>query len=95
LLLIASDSQARTSASRSSFPPLSFTPRPCPCPSFTGKDERQSLFLSSAAAPLPRPPPPRTADKEYLTFENVPFEEHKIKRGGASGAGGSQTKWYS
>jgi len=64
-------------------------------PQDLGKDERQSLFLSSAAAPLPRPPPPRTADKEYLTFENVPFEEHKIKRGGASGAGGSQTKWYS
>jgi len=25
----------------------------------------------------------------------VPFEEHKLKRGGAAGAGGSQTKWYS
>lgn len=59
-----------------------------------GKDERQTLFLSAAATPLPRPPPPRAADAE-LTFPNVPFEEHKIKRGGAAGAGGSQTKWYS
>ena len=59
-----------------------------------GKDERQSLFLSEAATPPPHPPPPRSADSE-LTFENVPFEEHKIKRGGAAGAGGSQTRWYS
>lgn len=59
-----------------------------------GKDERQSLFLSAATAPLPKPPPPRSADEE-LTFANVPFEEHKIKRGGAAGAGGSQTRWYS
>jgi len=59
-----------------------------------GKDERQSLFLSAATAPLPKPPPPRSADDE-LTFANVPFEEHKVKRGGAAGAGGSQTRWYS
>ena len=37
----------------------------------------------------------RRADDAQLTFKNVPFEEHKIKRGGAAGAGGSQTKWYS
>ena len=60
-----------------------------------GKDERQSLFLSEAAAPLPKPRPTREADDRELTFTNVPFEEHKIKRGGAAGAGGSQTKWYS
>ena len=59
-----------------------------------GKDERQSLFLSAEAAALITPPPPREADAE-LTFTNVPFEEHKLKRGGAAGAGGSQTKWYS
>ena len=59
-----------------------------------GKDERQSLFLSAATAPLPKPPPPRSAEDE-LTFANVPFEEHKVKRGGAAGAGGSQTRWYS
>ena len=60
-----------------------------------GKDERQTLFLSDAATPLPRPRPSREADAEELTFSNVPFEEHKVKRGGAAGAGGSQTKWYS
>ena len=60
-----------------------------------GKDERQTLFLSEGAAPLPKPPTSREADEAELTFTNVPFEEHKIKRGGARGAGGSQTKWYS
>jgi len=60
-----------------------------------GKDERQSLFLSESAAVLPRPRPSREEDERELTFTNVPFEEHKIKRGGAAGAGGSQTKWYS
>ena len=60
-----------------------------------GKDERQTLFLSQAATPLPRPRPTREDDDKDLTFTNVPFEEHKIKRGGAKGAGGSQTKWYS
>ena len=60
-----------------------------------GKDERQSLFLSPGAAPLPRPRPSRADDDRELTFTNVPFEEHKVKRGGAAGAGGSQTKWYS
>ena len=60
-----------------------------------GKDERQSLFLSPGAHPLPKPRPSRAADDAELTFTNVPFEEHKIKRGGAAGAGGSQTKWYS
>ena len=59
-----------------------------------GKDDRQSLLLSAEASPLPRPSPPRSSDAE-LTFTNVPFEEHKIKRGGAAGAGGSQTRWYS
>ena len=59
-----------------------------------GRDERQSLFLSADAAALITPAPPRAADAD-LTFANVPFEEHKIKRGGAAGAGGSQTKWYS
>ena len=60
-----------------------------------GKDERQSLLLSDGAAPLPRPRPSREDDAAQLTFPNVPFEEHKLKRGGAAGAGGSQTKWYS
>ena len=60
-----------------------------------GKDERQSLFLSSSAYPLPRSRPTREEDDQELTFTNVPFEEHKVKRGGAAGAGGSQTKWYS
>ena len=60
-----------------------------------GKDERQTLFLSKGAAQLPRPRPTREDDDKDLTFTNVPFEEHKIKRGGAKGAGGSQTKWYS
>ena len=60
-----------------------------------GKDERQTLFLSAAAAPLPKPRRTRDEDEKALTFANVPFEEHKIKRGGAKGAGGSQTKWYS
>ena len=60
-----------------------------------GKDERQTLFLSESAHPLPKPRPAREDDNKELTFTNVPFEEHKIKRGGAKGAGGSQTKWYS
>ena len=60
-----------------------------------GKDERQSLLLSDGAAPLPRPRPSREDDAKELTFPNVPFEEHKLKRGGAAGAGGSQTRWYS
>ena len=60
-----------------------------------GKDERQTLFLPEAAPPLPRPRRTREQDDAELTFTNVPFEEHKIKRGGAKGAGGSQTKWYS
>ena len=59
-----------------------------------GKDERQSVFLSPRVA-LPKPRPSREADAAELTFTNVPFEEHKLKRGGAAGAGGSQTKWYS
>lgn len=59
-----------------------------------GRDERQSVLLSAAAAPLPHPPPTRDSERD-LTFPNVPFEEHKVKRGGARGAGGSQTKWYS
>lgn len=59
-----------------------------------GKDERQSVFLAPEAT-LPKPRPSREADAKELTFTNVPFEEHKIKRGGAAGAGGSQTKWYS
>ena len=59
-----------------------------------GKDERQSIFLSEGAT-LPTPRPSRADDDKELTFTNVPFEEHKLKRGGAAGAGGSQTKWYS
>jgi len=59
-----------------------------------GKDERQSLLLSAGAAPLPHAPPTRESEAD-LTFTNVPFEEHKLKRGGAKGAGGSQTRWYS
>ena len=59
-----------------------------------GKDERQSVFLSADAA-LPTARPSRAADDKELTFTNVPFEEHKLKRGGAAGAGGSQTRWYS
>ena len=55
---------------------------------------RQSVFLSEGAT-LPSPRPSRAADDKELTFTNVPFEEHKLKRGGAAGAGGSQTKWYS
>uniref|UniRef100_A0A7S4FA41 Methyltransferase domain-containing protein n=1 Tax=Chrysotila carterae TaxID=13221 RepID=A0A7S4FA41_CHRCT len=58
-----------------------------------GVDERQSLFLADAAAQTVGSEPADTHRK--LTFPNVPFEEHKIKRGGAAGAGGSQTKWYS
>jgi len=58
-------------------------------------DDRQPLFLSQAASPLPKPRPSRSSDEAELTFANVPFEEHKLKRGGAAGAGGSQTKWYS
>lgn len=58
-----------------------------------GKDERQSLFLSERVCPLPGPTTAPAA--EEMTFPNVPFEEHKAKRGGAAGAGGSQTKWYS
>ena len=60
-----------------------------------GKDERQCLYLSADAAPLPRPRGERDAENAAQTFANVPFEEHKIKRGGAAGAGGSQTRWYS
>jgi len=60
-----------------------------------GKDERQTLFLSERAYPLPKARSTREEDDKELTFTNVPFEEHKIKRGGARGAGGSQTKWYS
>ena len=59
-----------------------------------GKDERQSVFLSADAA-LPTARPSRADDDKELTFTNVPFEEHKLKRGGAAGAGGSQTRWYS
>ena len=55
----------------------------------------QTVFLSAAAHPLPTPRPSRADDDKQLTFTNVPFEEHKVKRGGAAGAGGSQTKWYS
>ena len=60
-----------------------------------GLDERQCLYLSADAAPLPKPRGTRDAELAAQTFANVPFEEHKIKRGGAAGAGGSQTRWYS
>ena len=59
------------------------------------QDERQTIFLSDGASPLPKLRPSREEDDAELTFTNVPFEEHKLKRGGAKGAGGSQTKWYS
>mmetsp|Transcript_929 Transcript_929/g.3515 ORF Transcript_929/g.3515 Transcript_929/m.3515 type:complete len:305 (+) Transcript_929:399-1313(+) len=58
-----------------------------------GKDERQTVFLAPGSA-LPKPPPPREENGPCLTYPNVPFEEHKIRRGGAAGAGGSQTKYY-
>ena len=53
---------------------------------------RQSI---EERAPLPKPRGTRDAELAAQTFANVPFEEHKIKRGGAAGAGGSQTRWYS
>ena len=66
-----------------------------------GRDERQSLIMLRerreeilCKARLP-PGEQRRVEQRDATFKNVPFEEHKIKRGGAAGAGGSQTRWYS
>mmetsp|Transcript_206 Transcript_206/g.439 ORF Transcript_206/g.439 Transcript_206/m.439 type:complete len:424 (-) Transcript_206:71-1342(-) len=65
-----------------------------------GLDERQSIIVLKERRDeilTKRRLPPgeqRKLEANEATFKNVPFEEHKIKRGGAAGAGGSQTKWY-
>ena len=58
-----------------------------------GLDERQCLYLSADAAPLEAGRGTPNAGAAAQTFANVPFEEHKIKRGRLAGV--SQTRWYS